>query len=172
MCEYHGSIVNSSFGFLFLSYIYLHVKNTVFVCRNLVVNDDEPWVKETLSQEIQQDIIEENVKFVKQALSQEIQQEIMKENAKSTASSGPDPNRLPLYSRFIIPSTTNSNAEKTSSNLIQKKFDVQEVEIWILLASMFGAISALITLALITFSLWKLKIFTKKYPDIYKISRV
>ena len=97
---------------------------------------------------------------VKEALSEGIQQEIVKEIVKFTASSGPDPNRFPPRS-----STTNSSTEK-------KKFDVQEVEIWILLASMFGAISALITLALITFSLWKLRIFTKKYPDIYKISRV
>ena len=117
-----------------------------FACRNLNITDEhEPSVKDVLSETIQQEIMKENVKF--------------------TASSGPDPNRHPPR-----PLRTNSNTEKpTSNNLIQKKFDIQEVEIWILLASMLGAILALITLSLITFSIWKVQSFAKKYPDIYHI---
>ena len=102
---------------------------------------------------------------MKEALREELQQEIIEENEKiPAASSSSGPNRLPPR-----PLSTNSNTEKSNSNtsLKQKKFDLQEVEIWIVLASLLGAILALITFQLC--KLCKIRIFAKKYPDICHI---
>ena len=82
---------------------------------------------------------------------------------KITASSGPDPNRLPPHSL-----TSNSKTGETNK---KKKFDLRELEICILLASI--AMLGLTTLTLITLSMRKVQKsqlhYAKKYPEIYQI---
>ena len=113
--------------------------------RNLFVGE-EPWVEDAINEEIQREI---------------------NENELELTPSGS--NRLPprqLTNIKSIKSEQSSNNQ--SNNLTQKKqFDLQEVEIWIILASILGAILALVAFQLC--KLCKIRIFAKKYPDICHI---
>ena len=118
--------------------------------RNLFVGE-EPWVEDAINEEIQREISENEL-------------ELTQSDSPPSGS-----NRLPPRQLTNIkPSIKSEQSSNNQSNLTQKKqFDLQEVEIWIILASILGAILALVAFQLC--KLCKIRIFAKKYPDICHI---
>ena len=103
------------------------------------------------------------------AINEEIQREINENEFELTQPDTPyGSNRLPPRQLTNIKPIKSEQSSNNQSNLTQKKqFDLQEVEIWIILASILGAILALVAFQLC--KLCKVRIFAKKHPDICHI---
>ena len=78
--------------------------------------------------------------FLQDALNEEIQREINEELEKIPLP--PGPNRLPP--RQVTNSGSFTSEKSSSNSLTEKRFKLQEVEIWIVLSALLGAVLALI----------------------------
>ena len=79
--------------------------------------------------------------FLQDALNEEIQRELNEELEKIPLP--PGPNRLPP--RQVTNSVSGSfTSQKSSNSLTERRFNLQQVEMWIVLSSLLGAVLALI----------------------------
>lgn len=101
--------------------------------------------------------------FLQDALNEEIQREINEELEKIPLP--PGPNRLPP--RQVTNSGSFTSEKSSSNSLTEKRFKLQEVEIWIVLSALLGAVLALIGLSLC--KLCRVRCFAKKQSDICHI---